>query len=78
METRWVKVKESTSDIGSGHSSYSAEAIALREGLLEANHLLNLAAEPKVGIFMDSQSNLQTIKKGVAETPLQKDLLRTL
>ena len=76
-EVGWVKVKESTSDIGSGHSSYSAEAIALREGLLDINHL-PVVAKPKVGVFTDSKSNLETIKKGVAETPEQEALLRTI
>ena len=34
--------------------------------------------EEVVGIFTDSLSNLSTIKKGVAETPEQEALLRTI
>ena len=37
-----------------------------------------MSSQQEVGIFTDSLSNLQTIKKGVAETAEQEVLLRTL
>ena len=109
-----VTRKESMS-IGEGHSSYSAEALAIRIGLENDPQALNIPDQQKtmvldttseqvragkcvrnggnarvtnlvpgpappcqVGIFTDSLSNLETIKKGITETPEQRDLLQAL
>ena len=74
----WEETSRGSATIGSGHSSYSAEAIAIIEGLKNDPKLTEPEPEEVVGIFTDSLSNLSTIKKGVAETPEQEALLRTI
>ena len=106
----WEELSRGTANIGSGHSSYSAEAIAIREGLENNPHptatittceTAEEAAEggiapdaadgtrmtarndtnnitQEIGVFTDSLSNLVTIKKGIAETPEQEELLRKI
>jgi hypothetical protein len=82
----WREAKSGSATIGYGHSSYSAEATAIRIGL-ENDPQLTRQDEPdfdnqeptcEIGIFTDSLSNLATIKKGIAETPEQEVLLRTI
>ena len=100
-EGRWEEIAKSSANIGHGHSSYSAEAIAIRLGLeneppksesspdansgdtLEvdesaADVTTSTAPRPEIGIFTDSLSNLCTIRKGIAQTPEQEKLLRTI
>ena len=72
----WSLASSGSSNIGYGHSSYSAEAIAISEGLQKLTH--QNTSELEIGIFTDSHSNLQTIKKSVAETPEQEKLLRVI
>jgi hypothetical protein len=76
----WEEMSRESATIGAGHSSYSAEAIAIQEGL--KNNPLLQHTEPAilqtVGVFTDSLSNLSTIKRGVAETPEQESLLKTI
>lgn len=72
----WEVTSSQTAYIGSGHSSYTAEAIAITEGLQDAAN--QIISTLKTGVFTDSLSNLQTIKKGVAETPEQENLLRAI
>ena len=83
-ESNWQKVKEESFSIGSEHSSYSAEAIALKLGLdndpLLTSQDKNSSANKlrKVGIFTDSLANLETIDGGIALTLEQKTLLETI
>lgn len=78
----WEEVKRGSATIGTGHSSYSAEAIAIEQGLKKvpeaSNHVEAPQEEEPVGVFTDSLSNLATIKKGVAETSEQEQLLRSI
>jgi hypothetical protein len=73
----WEEVCRCNASIGSEHSSYSAEAIAIWEGLSN-NPNIESASNAAIGIFTDSLSNLKTIKKGIAETPEQEALLRSI
>lgn len=89
-DDRWEELAKGSANIGHGHSSYSAEAIAIRLALenepprneSDSNSTNRedtaVAADvsPEIGIFTDSLSNLDTIKKGVANTPEQEKLLR--
>ena len=69
--------KSYRASIGNGHSSYSAESIAIREALMYAADG-NYQSSSSIGIFTDSLSTLETIKKGVAESTEQEELLRTI
>ena len=69
--------KSYRASIGNGHSSYSAESIAIREALIYAADE-NYQLSSSIGIFTDSLSTLETIKKGVAESTEQEELLRTI
>ena len=80
--------------IGHGHTSYSAEALAIQLGLPMGHPNLPIAANqviyveqsretdknPKydIGIFTDSMSNIETIGKGIAETRDQQVMLKAL
>jgi hypothetical protein len=90
LDGSWQEVSKGSATVGAGHSSYSAEAIAIQKGLkndpelsLDDESDADQDAEPRVtqgavGIFTDSLSNLLTIKKGVAETPEQEALLQAI
>ena len=67
-EDTWNVIKKESAHIGPLHSSYSAESVALIEGLKNAPSTNNCDS---IGVFTDSLSNLQTISKGVAETRLE-------
>lgn len=73
----WKPSKKGTTLIGHQHSSYSAEAAALTEALL--NSPIDLADDNvNLGIFTDSLSNLATLDRGVCDAPEQRDLFQTI
>ena len=79
----WEEETRESASIGNGHSSYSAEAIAIQLGLendpqLEPSDSGEQDCAPVVGVFTDSLSNIATIRKGVAETSEQEKLLRAV
>ena len=79
----WEEETRGSASVGSGHSSYSAEAIAIRQGLENDPRLAEHNSgeheyEQAIGVFTDSLSNIATIKKGVAETSEQEQLLRAV
>jgi hypothetical protein len=79
----WEEETRGSASIGHGHSSYSAEAIAIQSGLendpqLETSHSGEQECTSTVGVFTDSLSNIATISKGIAETSEQEKLLRSV
>ena len=72
-----TKTKEGSLYIGQGHSSYSAEAIALLTGI-NNDPQIEQETKQRIGIFTDSLSNLSTIKKGIAKTREQEQLLESI
>ena len=54
----WQVAKMTSAHIGSLHSSYSAEAVAITEGL---KHKPDTQSTDRIGIFTDSLSNVPTI-----------------
>ena len=71
----WQVAKMTSAHIGSLHSSYSAEAVAITEGL---KHKPDTQSTDRIGIFTDSLSNVSTIRKGVAENKFEQELFTTL
>ena len=98
----WVMTTQKNISIGYGHSSYTAEAIAISLGLSEIHtpspnttiqtndicgrgcvHPTNENNNPdnapyEIGIFTDSLSNIDTIRKSIAETKDQQILLKSI
>ena len=74
---RCEEISRGSAYIGASHSSYSAEAIAIRLGL-EGEPAAKEAPRGTVGLFTDSLSNLSTVHGGLATTAEQEELLRTL
>ncbi len=85
----WDEISRGSALIGEGHSSYSAEAIALRLGLENEPPItardknfqsgaMDTPARTRIGVFTDSLSNLSTIRGGIAATKEQELLLLTL
>ena len=76
----WTEIARGSAFIGYDHSSYSAEAIAIRIGLnSEPAETIGTNAEVKsVGVFTDSLSNLCTIRGGLATTQEQETLLESI
>jgi len=76
----WTEIARGSAFIGYDHSSYSAEAIAIRIGLnSEPEETIGTNAEVKsVGVFTDSLSNLCTIRGGLATTQEQEMLLESI
>ena len=62
--------------IGNGHSSFTAEAIAITEAM--KNQPKCIKATQNIGIFTDSLSNLKQIEKGIATGTEQRNLFEIL
>ena len=62
--------------IGNGHSSFSAEGVAIVEAM--KNQPMVIESTQKIGIFTDSLSNLKLIEKGIATSTEQKNLFKLL
>ena len=86
-DPRWRELVRGSAEIGSGHSSYSAESLALQMGLQNEpeelktpNHMAtgNNSTLKRIGIFTDSLSNIVTIQEGVAKTQEQTELLNAI
>ena len=79
---QWQELARGNANIGSGHSSYSAESIAIRIGLKNEPRELSMDKVEKVatriGIFTDSLSNVTTISRGVAKTLEQAQLFKSI
>ena len=76
LDNTWIAVLKESISIGTGHSSYSAEAISIQEALKQCP--LPSTYKEKIGVFTDSLSNIATIHKGVALTSEQESLLSTI
>ena len=75
-EEHWKPIRKGTADVGPGHSSYSAESLALQQAL--QNFPTISPQTHKIGIFTDSLSNILSLKKGIAETREQLALFIAL
>jgi ribonuclease HI len=78
----WTEIARGSACIGHNHSSYSAEAIAIKIGLnSEPEESISTNTEVKhagIGVFTDSLSNLRTIQGGLATTREQEKLLESI
>ena len=69
------KISECIALIGNNHSSYSAEAVAITEALI---NIPEEVKDSEIALFTDSLSNLITIKAGVAHEKEQQDLSKVM
>ena len=74
--TEKKKMKEGSIYIGHNHSSFSAEAIALKEAI--GNIPKEIERTASIGIFTDSLSNILHLNAGVVTATEQKKLVEVL
>ena len=79
---KWRKIVSKSMLLGCMHSSFSAEAIAMTEGLMN-QPFQDITADQKskgvkVGIFTDSLSNIKNLSKGIITAPEQQELAKIL
>ena len=75
VNNAWCETSRANAHIGSFHCSYSAEAVAITEGLRNRPCLDNLDT---IGIFTDSLSNIETIRKGIARNAFERAMFESL
>ena len=69
--SKWEILKKETTDIGHGHSSFSAEGLAIQQALENCPEEI---AKTTIGLFTDSHSNIRMLQNRIATTEEQKAL----
>ena len=73
-EGDWDTIKQFNASIGKFHTSYSAEAVAIEEAIKNAPQNITT----KIGLFTDSLSNIETMRKGIARAREQHKLFEAI
>ena len=72
-DNQWQAINKNSANVGTQHSSFSAEAVALIEALRNRP-----TQSQNIAIFTDSKSNIRALEKGIATSKEQQQLIECL